>query len=118
MSLKKLKSELYLAPDLPEFVVGDEKRLMQTVLNVVGNAVKFTKEGSIFVRVTVDGSQLQSDTHLMDFETSRSDQHCYVRVEVQNCYGICVIFLGLNLLLYFESVLCFGRTLFRRMNCV
>ena len=99
MSVKKLKSELYLAPDLPEFVVGDEKRLMQTVLNVVGNAVKFTKEGSIFVRVTVDGSQLQSDSHLMDFETSRSDQHCYVRVEVQNRYGICVILLGLNLLL-------------------
>jgi ethylene receptor len=57
-SVKKLKSELILAPDLPEHVVGDEKRLMQTILNVVGNAAKFTKEGVVMVRFYVNKSDM------------------------------------------------------------
>ncbi|KAF6169062.1 hypothetical protein GIB67_038559 [Kingdonia uniflora] len=54
-SVKKLFLSLNLAPDLPEYVVGDEKLLMQTILNVVGNAVKFSKEGSISVSVKDSG---------------------------------------------------------------
>ena len=44
-SVKRLKCDLSVATELPETVVGDDKRLMQIALNVVGNAVKFTKEG-------------------------------------------------------------------------
>jgi ethylene receptor len=53
-SLKKLQVLLSLAPDLPGFVVGDDKRLMQMALNVVGNAVKFMKEGSISIKVSLE----------------------------------------------------------------
>ncbi|KAF6149652.1 hypothetical protein GIB67_017385 [Kingdonia uniflora] len=52
-SVKKLFLSLNLAPDLLEYVVGDEKLLMQSILNVAGNAVKFSKEGSISVSVSV-----------------------------------------------------------------
>ncbi|KAF6174826.1 hypothetical protein GIB67_032900 [Kingdonia uniflora] len=55
-SVKKLFLSLNLAPNLPEYVVGDEKLLMQTILNVVGNAVKFSKEGSISISVKDSGS--------------------------------------------------------------
>jgi PAS domain S-box-containing protein len=43
-----------VAPEVPEVVRGDSSRLRQIVVNLVGNAIKFTDSGEIAVKVQVE----------------------------------------------------------------
>lgn len=83
-SVKKLVLTLNLAPDLPEYAVGDEKRLMQTLLNIVGNGVKFSKEGGVSITAFVAKSESLRDCRAPDFFPVPSDNHFYLRVQVDS----------------------------------
>ena len=50
-SRKGLTLQVRATPDTPEYLVGDPLRLEQVLLNVVGNAVKFTHEGGVALAI-------------------------------------------------------------------
>ena len=50
---KGLELTIEVAPDVPNAIVGDAGRLRQVLVNIVGNAVKFTERGEVSVEVSV-----------------------------------------------------------------
>ena len=59
---KQIELACHVAADVPEILLGDPGRVKQVILNVLGNAVKFTNEGEVVLHVGVDGSSEQSVT--------------------------------------------------------
>ena len=55
---KGLALLLEAAPDLPAWVLGDRQRLAQCLLNLLGNAIKFTRSGQVLLRVAPAGGPL------------------------------------------------------------
>jgi PAS domain S-box-containing protein len=53
-SAKGVELACHIAAGVPEVLLGDEGRLRQVLLNVLGNAIKFTAVGEVVLRVTVE----------------------------------------------------------------
>ena len=67
---KSLSLDLDVEPDVEEWVVADAQRLKQIILNLLGNAIKFTESGGVILRVA---SRSASDTFVdVTFEVKDS----------------------------------------------
>ncbi|MCE2450123.1 MAG: response regulator [Candidatus Latescibacteria bacterium] len=51
---KNIELVCHIPADVPDRLVGDPRRLRQVVINLVGNAVKFTEEGEVEVDIAVE----------------------------------------------------------------
>ncbi len=50
---KGLEVYLKINPDIPENLIGDSKRIRQIFVNIISNAIKFTEEGEVIIRVDI-----------------------------------------------------------------
>jgi PAS domain S-box-containing protein len=61
---KDLNFTLTIAPDVPRYLIGDRLRLEQVLINLLGNAIKFTLSGSVALNISLQQLQ-QSQARLL-----------------------------------------------------
>jgi CheY-like chemotaxis protein/two-component sensor histidine kinase len=68
---KGLELACNIAPEVPDFVRGDSTRLRQVVTNLIGNAIKFTEQGEVVLKVEgADKTARDDETSLFHFVIS------------------------------------------------
>jgi signal transduction histidine kinase/ActR/RegA family two-component response regulator len=75
---KGIEVRWQIEPETPNRLVGDEGRLRQVVVNLVGNAIKFTEQGSVELVIEPNHSQTDSDSD------PKGDRHVSLHFRVKD----------------------------------
>jgi len=70
VSQKGLDLTCRIKPEVPSYVIGDPGRLRQIIVNLVGNAVKFTHSGEVSLFCEVENEDKDEQTILLHFAVS------------------------------------------------
>jgi PAS domain S-box-containing protein len=65
---KKISFSVEMLGDVPQYIVTDINKLRQVFINVLGNAVKFTEQGGIAVRISADRAAAKGPILRVDIE--------------------------------------------------
>jgi signal transduction histidine kinase/CheY-like chemotaxis protein len=78
LSEKGLKLVVEISPDTPAGIFIDDTRLRQIILNLIGNAIKFTEQGNIGLKVYVEKPQIIS------YPKERTDEYIDLIIEISD----------------------------------
>ena len=59
---KDLELACFVSPEIPDIVLGDPGRLRQILVNLIGNAIKFTSSGEVVVRAEIEQEDAEGIT--------------------------------------------------------
>ena len=60
---KQLEFNINLHKDVPKYAFADEKRIKQILINLIGNSLKFTKQGYIYVDIRYENRKIFCEVH-------------------------------------------------------
>ncbi|MDH4128255.1 MAG: response regulator, partial [Spirochaetota bacterium] len=72
---KGLEIAYSIAPNIPDFLIGDPGRLRQIVVNLVGNAIKFTPDGEVILYV-------KKENFPIDFKSEITENDIYLQISI------------------------------------
>jgi len=79
---KNLQIIFAIHPDVPQYIRADERKIRQILLNLLGNAIKFTNKGYVILRISLVDQDLEDSKLMLHFEVE--DTGCGIAPEEIN----------------------------------
>ncbi|MBI9066865.1 MAG: transporter substrate-binding domain-containing protein [Salinivirgaceae bacterium] len=81
---KSVSLNCFISDDVPEVVFGDELRLVQVLMNVINNAIKYTPQGEVKVVVYIEQKPISKESESMKLIFSIKDTGIGIPLNIQD----------------------------------